>query len=32
VLQGVKAEFDAYTEGEVRRDDLAMVAIAPRLT
>jgi sigma-B regulation protein RsbU (phosphoserine phosphatase) len=32
VLEGVKAEFDACTEGQVRRDDLTMVAIAPRLT
>ncbi len=31
VLAGVKGEFDAYTGGEVRRDDVTMVAIAPRL-
>lgn len=31
LLESVKADFDAYTEGEVRRDDVTMVAIAPRL-
>ena len=30
-IAGMKADFDAYTEGEVRRDDVTMMAIAPRL-
>ena len=29
LIEGVKAEFDAYTKGEERRDDLTIVAIAP---
>jgi len=30
-VEGIKAEFDSYAQGEVRRDDVTMVAIAPRL-
>ena len=31
VLQGVRAELDAYAAQELRRDDLTIVAFAPRL-
>jgi serine phosphatase RsbU (regulator of sigma subunit) len=31
VLAGLKAEFDSYTQGEPRRDDVTMIAVAPRL-
>jgi len=31
MLEAVKAEFNAYEEGEARRDDVTMIAIAPNL-
>jgi serine phosphatase RsbU (regulator of sigma subunit) len=30
-IEGMKVAFDTYAQGEVRRDDVTMVAIAPRL-